>query len=245
MLKAAAESNEVLTVRLAPVGRETVQDRVYAELRRALIGGLFEPGQILTIRSLADALATSTMPVREAISRLITEKALEALPNRSARVPPVTPERMDDLLRARILIEGEAIALAAARMTPRAIASIENIIAEWDDVRALKHEKDVDREVTLNQSFHFEIYHACGSAVLMPVIESLWLQSGPCIRVAIYAFSEAGEVDTANYHRAIAAALTAGDGDAAREALVADISRPFAYLRSKLRAEAARRKDRS
>ena len=110
MQKSAAEkSNDAIAAQLAPVGRETVQDRVYTELRRALIGGLFEPSQVLTIRGLADALVTSTMPVREALGRLITEKALEALPNRSVRVPPITLERMDDLLRARILIEGEAI----------------------------------------------------------------------------------------------------------------------------------------
>ena len=114
MQKAAIErNNEAIAAQLAPVGRETVQDRVYSELRRALIGGLFEPSQVLTIRGLADALVTSTMPVREALGRLITEKALEALPNRSVRVPPITLERIDDLLRARILIEGEAIALAA------------------------------------------------------------------------------------------------------------------------------------
>ncbi|MBL0371984.1 GntR family transcriptional regulator [Rhizobium sp. KVB221] len=239
MSKAAMDKSSDFAVgHLAPVGRETVQDRVYTELRRALIGGLFEPSQVLTIRGLAEALATSTMPVREAVGRLITEKALEALPNRSARVPPITLERMDDLLRTRILIEGEAIALAATRMTPRQIAIVEGLLAEWDEMRALKQPKDVDREVTLNQSFHFEIYHACGSSVLIPMIESLWLQSGPCIRVAIYAFSEAGEVDTAHYHRAIVAALVAKDPDAAREALAADISRPFAFLRQKLRAEA-------
>jgi len=120
MQKAAIErNNETIAAQLTPVGRETVQDRVYSELRRALIGGLFEPNQVLTIRGLADALVTSTMPVREALGRLITEKALEALPNRSVRVPPITLERIDDLLRARSLIEGEAIALAAARMNPR------------------------------------------------------------------------------------------------------------------------------
>lgn len=239
MLKSTSEkSGDLAAVQLAPVGRETVQDRVYTELRRALIGGLFEPGQVLTIRGLADALATSTMPVREAVGRLITEKALEALPNRSVRVPPITLERMDDLLRTRILIEGEAIALAAGRMTPRLIALIEGMLHEWDEMRALKQKKDVDREVTLNQSFHFEIYRACGSAVLIPMIESLWLQSGPCIRVAIYAFSDAGEVDTAHYHRSIVTALAAHDPHAAREALVADISRPFAFLRNKLQADA-------
>ena len=107
MQKAAIEkNNEAIAAQLTPVGRETVQDRVYSELRRALIGGLFEPNQVLTIRGLADALVTSTMPVREALGRLITEKALEALPNRSVRVPPITLDRIDDLLRARSLIEG-------------------------------------------------------------------------------------------------------------------------------------------
>jgi DNA-binding GntR family transcriptional regulator len=69
------------------------------------------------------------------------------------------------------------------------------------------------------------------------MIESLWLQSGPCIRVAIYAFSDAGEVDTAHYHRTIVKALARQDATEAREALVADISRPFVFLRNKLEAD--------
>ena len=222
---------------LAPVGRDTVQDRVYTELRRALIGGLFAPAQVLTIRQLADALVTSTMPVREALGRLITEQALEMLPNRQVRVPPVTMDRIADLLRARILIEGEAMALAAARMTPRLITALRAVMLDWQEMRA--DGTQVDREVTLNHAFHFEIYRACGSPVLLPMIESLWLQSGPFTRAAIYAFSEAGAHDAARYHHDIMHALEAGDGPAARAALVADISRPFAYLKDKLGKEAA------
>lgn len=224
---------------LAPVGRETVQDRVYQELRRALIGGLFAPGQVLTIRQMADALVTSTMPVREAVGRLITEQALEMLPNRSIRVPPVTAERIADLLRARVLIEGEAMALAAARMTPHQVAAIRAIMLEWEELRLGGNPETVDREVTLNHAFHFEIYRACGSPVLLPMIESLWLQSGPFTRAAIYAFSEAGANDAARFHHDIVTALERGDAGAARAALVADISRPFAYLGDKLAREAA------
>lgn len=227
------------SVGLAPVGRDTVQDRVYSELRRALIGGLFAPGQVLTIRQLADALLTSTMPVREALGRLITEQALEALPNRSIRVPPVTRERIEDLLRARVLIEGEAMELAASRMTPHLLVKIRAIMAEWEEMRLGGNPETVDREVTLNHSFHFEIYRACGSTILLPMIESLWLQSGPLTRAAIYAFSEAGARDAARFHHDIVTALEAGRGKAARAALVADISRPFAYLRDKLGKEAA------
>ena len=224
---------------LAPVARETVQDRVYTELRRALIGGLFAPAQVLTIRSLADALTTSTMPVREAVGRLITEQALEALPNRTIRVPPLTLARIDDLLRARILIEGEAIALAAAHMTPTLLATLRAVMAEWEALRLGGDPAAVDREVALNQTFHFGIYRACGSAILLPMIESLWLQSGPCTRAAIFAFSEAGERDAARFHHAILTALARSDAVAARQALVDDIARPFAFLRDKLNAERA------
>lgn len=226
-----------IAVGLAPVGRDTVQDRVYSELRRALIGGLFAPGQVLTIRQLADALLTSTMPVREALGRLIAEQALEALPNRSIRVPLVTLDRIEDLLRTRVLLEGEAMELAAQRMTPRLLDSIRTIMAEWEEMRLGGDPETVDREVTLNHAFHFEIYRACGSTILPPMIESLWLQSGPFTRAAIYAFAEAGAQDAARFHHDILNALTAGDGVAARAALVADISRPFAYLREKLGKE--------
>lgn len=223
-----------MAVGLAPVGRETVQDRVYGELRRALIGGLFAPGQVLTIRQLSDALMTSTMPVREALGRLISEQALEALPSRQIRVPPITLDRLTDLLRARTLIEGEAIALAAPRMTAEGLERAATIMAEWEALRLGGNPETVDREVMLNQAFHFEIYRACGSAVLIPMIESLWLQSGPCTRAAIFAFSEAGEKDASRYHHAILEALRRGDAAAARVALIDDISRPFAFLRSKL-----------
>lgn len=223
---------------LAPVGRDTVQDRVYQELRRALVGGLFAPGQVLTIRQLADALATSTMPVRDAVGRLITEQALEILPNRSIRIPAVTAERIADLLRARILIEGEAMVLAAARITPHQVATIRAIMLEWEELHLGGNPETVDREVTLNHAFHFEIYRACGSAVLLPMIESLWLQSGPFTRAAIYAFSEAGAHDAARFHHDIVTALEHGDAAGARAALVADISRPFSYLSDKLAREA-------
>ena len=224
---------------LAPVGRGTVQDRVYTELRRALIGGLFAPGQVLTIRALADALMTSTMPVRDALGRLITERALEMQPNRQIRVPPVTLDRIEDLLAARVLIEGEAMALAAARMTLPLLDTLRAIMAEWERMRPGANAASVDHEAALNQSFHFAIYRACGSTILLPMIESLWLQSGPFTRAAIFAFSEAGAQDAARFHHDILRSLEAGNAPAARAALVADISRPFAYLKDKLGQEAA------
>lgn len=74
--------------------------------------GRFDPGQTLTIASLADSFGTSHMPVREALRRLAAENALEIAPNGSARVPAISKARLDDLCRARIAIEGLAAELA-------------------------------------------------------------------------------------------------------------------------------------
>ena len=61
--------------------------RVYRALARGLMAGMFSPGEAVTLRILARRLGTSAMPVREAVSRLIAERALVLLPNRSVIVP--------------------------------------------------------------------------------------------------------------------------------------------------------------
>lgn len=224
---------------LAPVVRETVQDRVYDELRRALIAGRFTPGQVLTIRQLADALRTSTMPVRDALSRLISEHALEATTNRQIRVPLLSTLLIEDVLAARILIEGAAIMMAAARITPQRLSGIKTILTQWQDTRFGGSAEVVAREVTLNHAFHFEIYRTAKTAVLLPMIESLWLQSGPMIRAAAIGLADEGARGAARDHHEVMRALAAGDGKAAQAALIADISRPFIYLREKIVLERA------
>lgn len=217
--------------KLSPVPRETVQDRVYLELRKALIYGLFNPGQVLTIQELASSLATSTMPVREALSRLISEQALEALPNRSVRVPLVDANRLDDLLRARVVIEGAALELAALRLQKPEIRELKTLIGAYDRAMATRRDIAIESVLEANKAFHFLIYQASGSMVLMPIIESLWLQSGPYIRAAALAFDPQSAISAPHYHAEIVAALEARDLAAARAALTADISRAFDLLR--------------
>lgn len=220
-------------VRLSPIARETIQDRVYSELRRALIYGLFDPGQVLVIADLAASLATSTMPVREAVSRLVSEQALEALPNRSVRVPLIDERRIEDLLRARILIEGAALEQAVPRITPEQIDALRPLVGDYSRAMLMRDRVELETELELNKTFHFQVYQASGSAVLLPIIESLWLQSGPCVRAAVLRFDPFSELSALHYHGEILAALEARDVEAARRALVSDISRAFDLLRDR------------
>ena len=227
--------DRMTSAQLTPVPRETVNDRVYREIRRALIRGLFAPGQVLTMQELANSLGVSTMPVREALSRLVSEQALEALPNRSTRVPPVDPDRLEDLLRARIVIEGAALEQAAAKLTTDRLIELKALVHAHEEAPQAA-ESFLERQLEINQSFHFRIYAASGSTVMIPIIESLWLQSGPYIRAAAMAFDPLGQPSTAHYHAEIVAALEKGDVKGAQQALALDIGRAFDLLRARAAA---------
>lgn len=208
---------------LARIERETVQDRVYSVLRDRLMRGGFEPGQKLKIAELATALGTSAMPVREALNRLTAERAIESMPNRSVRVPSLSKESLHDLMDARFAIEGLAVARAAANMDKDTLAMLREIIAAQSETDA-EHVSEASAEQ--NRAFHFAIYRRSGSTVLLPIIESLWLQFGPYLRVASDRF-DGREGRGTNFHVEMVAALAHGDAEAARKALESDIGRAF------------------
>lgn len=230
-----AESTEVpaRTPELARVENLTLQERVYRALREAVMAGRFQPGQVLTVHHLAEVLGTSAMPVRESLGRLAAERALDMLPNKSVRVPLLSRARFDDLWRTRALVEGEAAALAVHAATAEERAAIvahnEALLAALDGGAG-----DTARE--RNQAFHFAIYRAARNAVLLPIVESLWLQWGPPLAMAYRRHSALGAsltASTVHRHGSLVAALAHGDCDAARAAMsgdIADAARLFAEM---------------
>jgi DNA-binding GntR family transcriptional regulator len=222
---------------LSPVGRETLQDRVYAELRGSLIHGMFDAGEVLRIVDLAARLQTSTMPVREALGRLVSEQALEALPNRSVRVPIITREKLDDLARARCLIEGQMVALALPNLGAEDFERLNRLTLDCEAAFRGDEADKPHRTSELNHAFHFSIYRAAGSAVLIPIVESLWLQSGPYVRAAAHIHDESRDIPATHHHWALIAAMERRDRAGSVKALTDDITRSFNLIRGKLDAE--------
>lgn len=200
----------------------TLQERVYQELRSALMRGHFQPGQPITIRWLAEQVGTSVMPVREAIQRLVAERALQLLPNRAVRVPVLDHQTLSEVYRIRAILEGEAAELACSHMSKQEIAQLRNIQNKMDHALATH---DIVTFLEANQEFHFAVYLGAKTNVLMPIIESLWLSSGPMLRAA---YADIPRLNThlasaVAYHHAAIDALAHGGGAAARAALMADI----------------------
>jgi len=161
---------------------ETIARRAYRELRAALMGGEFLPATTLTLRALADRLGTSIMPIREAVSRLAAEHALELRPNRAIRVPELSRIEIDHLWQIRLLIESEAAGLAATAASPAHIRALSAVCESmWQAYRA----SDVRAMVAGTGQWTMLLADASGSAPFIDYISNLRLRRAPLIARAL------------------------------------------------------------
>lgn len=209
-----------------PESEGTIQEQVYRALRRSLMDGAFLPGQAVTLRKLAKGLGTSPMPVREAINRLIAERALAMLPNRSVVVPRMTRALFAELSEIRMTLEGMAAAKACAHVTPQLLETLERIDSDLLDAI---NRGDSLAALSENRRFHFTLYEASGCKVLPAMIEGLWLQVGPFM---YFSLSAPGVRWDASHHQVAIDALRAGDAEGARRAIEADIGQTTRVLQT-------------
>jgi len=208
---------------IEPLDRQTLGERAYARLADLLMSGRLAPGEKLSLRAAADLLGVSIMPVREAVSRLVADNALEVTPSRAIRVPVMSAAQFRDLTRVRIAIEGRAAAEAAAH---RGKADLAAIGAAEVAMRAESRLKspDLGRAVELNKTFHFAVYEAAGSPILVEIIRALWLKAGPVLNLDLRAnpdrLAHGGAI---KFHAKARKAIEAGDGAAAEAAIAGDI----------------------
>ncbi|MSP81495.1 MAG: GntR family transcriptional regulator [Alphaproteobacteria bacterium] len=204
-------------VPVVPVETGTLLDRVYREIKRQIMAGAFKPGQTFATMSLAAALGTSTMPVREALRRLETEKALQILPKRAVLIPRMTKARFREITDVRIALEGMASDYAGRRIEDGELRELEDLLGMVEKARKAS---DLRAYLEVHQEFHFAIYGAARLPVVMPMIESLWLQIGP-----VYGLLDVGGINLGSEcHRLVLDGLHRRDGARARDALARDIA---------------------
>ncbi len=215
-----------------PIDVRSVQDRVYSRIREAMRKGVFTWGQTLTIRALAARFGTSETPVREAIKRLVAEKALVQQVDRTFRVPAMTSKTFDELLLARSMIEGRAAEIATPRINAKLMRQLHTTNQEMENALS---ERNLMLVLEKNEEFHFHLYEASGNSTLIELIEILWLRSGPYL--AALAADEAGAnayLDAIGNHTDILAALESRNATETAKALQRDMETTADWFRSRL-----------
>lgn len=205
-------------------GRLAAHERVYRNLRAAIMWGEMEPGQGFTLRGIGQRYRVSMTPAREAVRRLAAEGALTLSASGRISTPAPGAERIEELAALRALIEVEL----ASRALPRAhLALIDRMIAIDQTVADAARRRDAVGFTRSNLEFHRTLYLRAQAPAMLAVAETVWLQLGPSMR-ALY--ERLRRNDAPRYHRHIIAALKAGDEPGLRLAVRADVIRGLRML---------------
>ncbi len=196
-----------------------LSDQIYQNLKWSLTIGEYVPGSELSIRSLAKKMGTSAMPVREALTRLASERLLISATNRSYKVASLEPKRVADQFFVRARLEGIATSLAVPNMTTRQIDQLEELASMM--VKDIEKD-DNESYIVRNYNFHFSIYEAAGNDELFWTIERLWAQTGPFLAHVVR--EQDMPQDWQILHTDIAKAIRARDADYAAQLMEKDIS---------------------
>lgn len=193
----------------------TISEYVCSAIRENILGGRYPLGSKLDQQSLAVEFEVSVIPVREALRQLEAEGLVKILPRKGAFVIDLSPPEIKELFHLRAVLEGYAMELAAPRLNSAQLQTLKDIVSQMDQAT---RNLDIDRLLELNRSFHFYIYEASESPLLVSILSGLWDRSTVYRRLA----SNLSE-QRQQYHRflvehtAILRACESGDAMAARQ----------------------------
>ncbi len=115
----------------------TLSEKVYRAFKRDIIHGVYQAGEALSEKDLAERYKGSRTPVREAAVRLQNERLLRIVPNRGYFVSQITLQVLNDIYEFRCAVECAAAELAAVKGTDpellRKLAELSQVTCSPDD----------------------------------------------------------------------------------------------------------------
>lgn len=211
----------------SPVARSN--DRLYQDLARKLIAelaiGRYPVGSRLPAeRELAQQYDVSRPTVREAVIALEVQGLVEVRVGSGAYIVALPGSQHNpgfdvtafELTEARLLVEGEAAALAATQMTAEDIAEIEGLVADIArENQSAAGTDDADR------AFHLAIARMTRNSAIQTMVEQLWqMRANSPESALLHAKARSANIKpVVEEHTAVLDALRARDPAAARAAM--------------------------
>ena len=195
-------------------GFATKSDLAYSRVRALILSGELAPGAVLPQASLAQTIGISTTPLREALRRLKQEGLVELDAHKDARVRPLDATEARDLLELRRSLDPLAASLAAQRRTETDLGDVR---AALDGLEALDTSPSL-AQLESHHRFHAAIHRAAHNALLIDVLDGLWVKTDRYRRHGL----ETGRTEDeqharATEHRLLYEAIRDGAADTAAE----------------------------
>jgi DNA-binding GntR family transcriptional regulator len=152
----------------------SLNETAYRKISELIISLELAPGSQVDERSLAERLAIGRTPIREALFRLAAEGLVETVPKRGFFIEPVTVEDIRALFEAMILLERDALYLAARRIPEERIHTLKEVN---EALRQAMRARDYLKITLENSRFHRFLYEAVGNRFLTAYLNRLQNQA--------------------------------------------------------------------
>ena len=182
-------------------------DTVYNQVRRLMLLKQLTPGQKLSEISLSEEFGVSRTPVREALRRLANDGYVLLIPKSGAWVASPTRKEVEDAYTLRGKLEGWAASMAAKHVTPLFLARLDEKIHEED---LIFKERDIEKYLHINTSFHMIIAEASGNSLLMEYVKDILARTFMYM-VFLERYFDFDKNPSLDEHREILEAFTARD----------------------------------
>lgn len=154
---------------LTPINLLPAREQVAAALREAILSHHLEAGRELSLKDAAKMMGVSVTPIREAFQQLAQEGLIELRPNRGAIILGLDEKTIRDHYEFRAILEREAV-MAVCRNG----ADLSAIRNAFDYGMAALEQGNSQGYGNYNQSFHMEIWAACGNRKIEQTLSQLW-----------------------------------------------------------------------
>lgn len=184
------------------------KDYAYETIKSEIISGAIAPGEHLVISKLAERLEISEIPVREALSILVSEKLVETTPGNRSIVTDISYDLLKETFELRIILEPICSKMATSFISEEGINELTILVDEMND--AIK-DKDYPKVSKLNRQFHRKIYSFCPNKTMVSIIEDLLKTS---IRASnVFRFLPERSDSSNEEHQAMLEAIKKGQSD--------------------------------
>jgi DNA-binding GntR family transcriptional regulator len=149
---------------VSPNRPEPAAQRAYLATKDLILSGRLPAGSLLSEGDIAQHLALSRTPVREAFLRLETEDLLRLIPKRGAIVVAVPATEAADILDVRLALETGAVR-RLAETSANQDELMTTLSALIDQQTELAQRQEVTPFATVDELFHRAIVAAAGNAI--------------------------------------------------------------------------------
>ncbi len=161
------------------IDQEPIGERVYNELKRGILEGIFAPGELLPEDRLTLATGASRTPIREALMRLQGDGLVLIAPRKGARVVELRIEDIEELSEAREAFE-MVFFYRSVKNIPRQkfkqireklINSIKEFDASDDDPERMQ--RKISEYLEFDFTFHRSLVEAAGNRMWLKYYDGI------------------------------------------------------------------------